>query len=480
MKKTILLSFALLLIILSLSNFKSITHNNGQFLFMSLDEEPQLPDEAFKYSDVGFPEHLLRDPEPEDDFGYGSGEIDSTIFDFIEDDIATLGRVLFYDKKLSALENISCASCHIQEFSFTDNVAFSEGVNVPTKRNSMQLNDIAWTDNHSFFWDMSESDLREMITLPLKDENEIGVEIDEVITKLGATTYYPDLFEKAYGATFINEERIVEALAHFMSSMTSFNSKFDQASNEGVENVLNEQELLGLELFGFTCDECHIQGDVGSLFGFLPEDEIPMIEFFPFMFTNGLPILEGEDDMGAGEWMEGFERLFKVPTLRNIEVTGPYMHDGRFETLEEVVEHYSEEVEFNEFQFIIPEGGYGFTEEEQNALVAFLKTLTDYTLLEDEKFSDPFGITSIKPLDEELLNLVVKPNPMGDFSIIEFDAEPNTKTELKVINGQGQEIINDLILGNSYQLNKADFGSGVYFLHFRQENKTSTHKLIVQ
>jgi len=445
---------------------------------MALGEEPELPDEAFPYSDIELPEHFANDTL--DGFGYSSGEIDSTRFDFIDDDVATLGRVLFYDKKLSALENISCASCHDQKLSFADDKAFSEGVNTLTKRNSMALNDIGWTDNHSFFWDMSETDLREMIVLPLKDENEIGVDIDEVVIKLQATSYYPDLFVKAFGTTNINEIMIVEALAHFMSSMTTFNSKFDKASNEGIEQVLSDEEMQGLFLFGLSCGQCHIQGDLASMFGILPEDDFSLLEIFPEMFTNGLPVLPGEDDNGAGEWQEGFDRLYKVPTLRNIELTGPYMHDGRFETLEEVVKYYSEEVGMNDHQWIIPEGGYGFTEGDQQAIVAFLKTLTDHSFIEDEKFSDPFGISGIKDINESISNLVVKPNPMGDFSIIEFDAEPNTQTQLRITNGQGQEVLTDIINGNTYELNKGKFGAGVYFMYFRQGSKTSTQKLIVQ
>ena len=474
MKKTFTLSISLLIAVLLLSNFKTVTHNNGQFIFTMLDEEPVLPDTPYDYTDINIPQNLL-DPEP-DDGGYGSGIIDSSFFDFVDNDIATLGRVLFYDKKLSALEDISCASCHAQEFSFADNKAKSEGVNNPTKRNSMQLNDIGWTDNMSFFWDMSEGDLREMITLPLKDDNEIGADMNEVAMKLSATDYYPELFTKAFGTPLVNELKIIEALTQFMTSMTTFNSRFDKESEIGFENFTDE-EFLGMELFSFACGECHIQGnDIFSFFALEPQD---LLDMNPFVFTNGLPVLDGEDDLGAGSWAEGYDRLFKIPTLRNIEVTGPYMHDGRFETLEEVVKFYSEEVEMNEWQLLLPEGGWGFLQEEQDALVAFLKTLTDETFLTDVKFSDPFDITNT--VEEETFDrLVIKPNPMGDFSIIELDSAPNSKTQLSIINNQGQEILSDVIKGNTYQLNKANFGSGIYFLNFRQGNKSSTHKLIVQ
>jgi len=478
MNKTYSILF-LALIILILSNFKPANHNTGKFIFTVLGEEPMLPITPYDYGDITMPRHVrLTNPGT----GYGTGKVTKTSFDFIDDDIATLGRVLFYDKKLSALENISCGSCHAQEFSFADNSSFSEGVNTITKRNAMQLNDIAWTDNKSFFWDMSESNLHEMITLPLKDENEIGADIHEVAIKLSSTEYYPELFNQAYESPEINESKIVEALVHFMSSMTTFNSRFDQQAEVDFIGY-TPSERKGKNLFATACGTCHTQGNT-------TEDDLNSLELIslnPSHFTNGLPILDNEDDIGAGSWAPGYERLFKVSTLRNIELTGPYMHDGRFKTLEEVIEHYSEGIESNKWQTIIPDGGFGFTNAEKNNLVAFLKTLTDKSFINDIKFSNPFEphtivfeeekeeITIIRPLD----NMIIRPNPMHDFSIIEFDAQPDQKTYLRILNNQGKQIFTQVITGGSYLLNKAEFGSGIYFLKFEQDEKASTQKLIV-
>ena len=473
MKKLFTLSTFALASIFLLSNFSSITHNNGQFIFTLVDNVPVLPSTPYNYSDIDLPDHLTR---PDIDFGYG-GSIDSTFIEELNDDVATLGRVLFYDKKLSALENISCASCHNQASSFADNVAFSEGVNTDTKRNSMQLNDIGWTDNHSFFWDMSQNDIREMIRLPLKDENEIGADMDEIAIKLESTPYYTDLFLKAFNSSLITEDKIVEDIVQFMESMTTFNSRFDQLADDNL-NGITELESFGLELFSSFCSECHSEGNQLSIFG-LEEQGIAMVEVAPFLFNNGLP--PNEDDLGVGEWNvgSGLDHLFKAPTLRNIELTGPYMHDGSLETLEDVINFYSEESMENEWSFIIPDGGFQFSVEEKEALLAFLKTLTDHTFINDEKFSDPFdSANSIDPTNV-FGNIIVKPNPMGDFSTIEFDAKNNEVTQLKITNNVGQEISNHEITGNTFQLNKADFGSGIYYLNFIRGKKTSTQKLIV-
>ena len=343
MNKSILLCACLLLCFFGLTNYVNAPFSS-YFILTSVGKEPILPSEPYNYRDVEFPDHLLATDSI--DTGYESGGVDSSAFDFISDDAATLGRVLFYDKKLSAKENISCATCHDQSLSFTENKAVSEGVSTPTKRNSMHLNDMAWTNNKSFFWDMSQTNLHEMIRLPLTDENEIGVDINEIKFKLASTSYYPELFAKAYGDGFIDEHRIVDALVHFISSMNTFNSKFDQESKNQFAGFSSE-EIHGLELFGEFCSTCHSQGN-HSLFGeILVSEEVPLIEIMPFIFNNGLP--EDPNDHGAGEWNEAFNNLFKIPTLRNIELTGPYMHDGRFETLEEVVDHYSDGVVNNEW-----------------------------------------------------------------------------------------------------------------------------------
>ena len=333
MKKSILIFFVLALGLFSLSN---VSYTASESFVMTLvGDAPILPETPYDYANIPLPEHLFNTDE---DIGYQRGRLDTTSFDNITDHGATLGRVLFYDKKLSAVEDISCGSCHHQELSFTENRPFSDGVNSQTKRNSLHLNDLAWTNDEEFAWHMKELSLHNMIILPLTDENEIGANIDDVRIKLESTDYYPELFTNAFGDSNITEDRIVDALVQFIESMTTFESKFDQGVKEDFANF-DEEENMGRELFALNCATCHVQGK-HNFTGAVVNDGVFEI-LFPFIFSNGLPLIG--DDVGAGEWNPEFDGLFKLPSLRNIELTGPYMHDGRFNTLDEVIDHYSDE-----------------------------------------------------------------------------------------------------------------------------------------
>ena len=481
MKNTIPLFLAVVIAVFVFSNFKH-TSTNANFVFSQFGDTPNLPSEPFSYSDITFPSHLLSTPDnPDTIIGYSSGGVDTLAFDDITNHGATLGRVLFYDEKLSALENISCASCHSQTLSFADDKDVSEGVTIPTKRNSMNLNDIAWTNNDAFFWDMSQSNLNTMIRLPLKDENEIGADIEDIALKLSLTDYYPQLFTNAFGSDEITEDRIVDALVQFIESMVTFNSRFDQAAENDFQ-MFTEQEILGRDLFANNCTICHSQG-AHSVFGEIftnPNGElgIPFVEIFPFIFNNGLPV--DPDDRGAGEWNEAFDNLFKIPTLRNVELTGPYMHDGSIESLEDVVRFYSEETEENEWTTgFIPPGGFQFTETEQSALVDFLKTLTDISFTTDEKWSDPFAGSS-NTIDRELTSVLMKPNPMNNFSLVEWDNPANKLTLVNIFDSSGRLMSTGQTTGNIYEIQKADLLEGMYVIELIMEDKKSSRRLIVQ
>lgn len=469
----------LLGLIFLLSNFTA--DRTSSFVMMVVNEAPELPDVPFDYESVTFPDHLLANSIMEDtlEIGYDSGGVDTTSFNGITDEKATLGRVLFYDEKLSALENISCGTCHDQSLSFTENKDFSEGISSLTKRNSMHLNDLAWTNNGGFSWDMEITNLHEMIVLPLTDENEIGANMIEIADKLANTSYYPSLFEDAFGSNHIDEERIVDALAQFINSMTTFESRFDK----GVENNFVEftsAELRGKEIFSFHCTGCHVQGSELGFFGFPPDIEVNPLEFFPFIFNNGLP--HDEDDAGAGEWEESLSDLFKIPTLRNIELTAPYMHDGRFSSLEEVVEHYSEGFESNEWDAgFIPLGGFGFSDREKDDLITFLRTLTDNTFITEVKWSDPFEnavINSTKNTGFE--NIILKPNPMSERAVIEFDNTDANMVSVNILSSDGKLIKHDRTTGSAYYLYKEDFGQGMYYVELIMDDKKSVQKLIVK
>ena len=234
-----------------------------------------------------------------------------------------------------------------------------------------------------------------------------------LIAKLESTTFYPELFESAFGSPEITEEAIASALAQFIRTMNTFESPFDKGHENGFSDF-TENELHGFQLFNNTCQICHFTPHMGAGGGGI---------FFPGMFgTNGLDSVI--TDVGAFEWSQDpfMMGVFKGPTLKNIEVTAPYMHDGRFETLSEVIDFYSEGVQWNEnstFNWLFGDSfdGYHFTEQEKEDLEAFLLTLTDESFLTDEKWSNPWSTTvNVDPItDPNPFNIKIFPNPVSAF-----------------------------------------------------------------
>lgn len=433
----------------------------GAALNNLVEKEPNLPSIPLDYTDQKFPEHLMFTEW---------GENDTTILNFIDDDIATLGRVLFYDEKLSANENLACATCHKQELSFADDTKFSMGVSRETRRNSMHLNDLGWSNKLGFFWDMSQHDLKEMISLPLKDENEIGLtDINDLVIRLESTNYYPELFSNAYGDATISEDRITEAMTHFISSMVTFNTKFDQHKKAQFNPALPEvpftvAEERGHLIFESNCSICHPDGSL-SFFGIDGSSPIGDMLFDPFMgsfFNNGLPV--DENDRGMGEHMgPELDGLFKAPTLRNIEVTGPYMHDGRFSTLDEVIDHYSDQPidEENEWTgMIIPPGGFNYTSQQKSDLKAFLMTLTDEDFLTNDKWSDPFELRGEEP--QEVTGLRAYPNPAPQHVTIAFDNPQGFMVEVSILDASQRLVRKMSTHQSNVYVETSGYNSGVY------------------
>lgn len=318
---------------------------------------------------------------------------------------ATLGRVLFYDKAMSLNQTIACASCHLQEAGFSDPDALSTGFEGGlTGRNSMGLTNARYYTRGSFFWDERAATLEDQVLMPIQDHIEMGLTLDTLVNRLAALDYYPDLFELAFGDEEVTSERISFALAQFIRAMVSTNSKFDEglASLDRGQNMGNtpfdnftDLENLGKMLFfsnRTNCSACH--GSVNFV-GNVPRN-------------NGLELASVDLGIGAISGNQRDIGLFKVNSLRNIELTGPYMHDGRFATLEEVIEHYNSGVVAHpnlapQLRGGGPGGGPGgpggnnnqprrlnLSDQEKQALVDFLKTLTDIEFIEDAKFADPF------------------------------------------------------------------------------------------
>lgn len=321
-------------------------------------------------------------------------------FKSVEDNKATLGRVLFYDKMLSVNNSIACASCHSQQLAFADGKKVSGGFTAAkTHRNSMAIMNPGRSSN--FFWDERESELQTMVLKPIQNHVEMGFSnMDNVVKNIQNTNYYGSLFTKAFGNDEITPEKIAIALEQFLTSMESYHSKYDVGKQNQFANF-TEQERIGKKLFLETlhCGGCHGEPDFtqnwrgGANIGLdldYTDNGKGDLPFAPPTFPNN-----------GGDSQKG---VFKIPSLRNIALTGPYMHDGRFNTLEEVVEHYNSGVkdhpnldwrftntfdrEKNTFETHSP--NLNLTQNDKAALVAFMKTLTDYQYITDNRFANPF------------------------------------------------------------------------------------------
>lgn len=322
------------------------------------------------------------------------GQINTPANNPITDNGATLGRVLFYDKNLSLNNTISCASCHKQTNAFSDPVTKSAGFNGGlTGRNSMSLINAKYYPNGTFFWDQRAATLEEQVLIPVQDMVEMGMTLSQLETKLRNLAYYPPLFTKAFGDNTISSSRIASALSQFVRSIVSFQSKYDAgratypAAPAPPPNAVfpnfTAQENRGKELFLLpqnACAACH-----GSETFTAPQEK-----------NNGLDMATIDRGFGAVANNTALDATFKVTSLRNVELTAPYMHDGRFTTLEQVVEHYSSGVRNHPNlspQLRLPNGQprlLNLTAQDKTALVAFLKTLTDTNVTTDVKYSNPF------------------------------------------------------------------------------------------
>lgn len=301
-----------------------------------------------------------------------------------------LGRMLFYEKMLSKDNSQSCADCHRQVDGFSDTTRFSIGVEqLPGKRQAMPVFNMAWHSNE-FFWDGRAKLLRDQALEPIEDPLEMNETIENVIAKLDDTPLYKDQFIRAFGSDEITSEKMALAMEQFMLSIVSYESKYDKYL--AGEVALTESEERGRVLFeteynpffpdqsGADCAHCH----GGANF----ENDLYM--------NNGLDTDASITDVGREEvTLDPNDRAkFKVPTLRNIALTPPYMHDGRFQTLEEVIDHYNEGIQESSTADITVlntmETGLFLTDQDKTDLINFLHTLTDETFMNNEAYASPF------------------------------------------------------------------------------------------
>ena len=294
-------------------------------------------------------------------------------------DGVSLGRQLFYEKMLSNDNTMSCATCHKQENAFDDPRPFSQGTNGTFGgRNAMAIINLGW--NTHFFWDGRRPDMEGQAHDPVSNPIEMASKWTDVVSKLQNSKKYPDLFYKAFGRSVIDSTLVVRAIAQFERTLVSYNSRFDKYYFKGDSSALNAQELRGLAIFTGKgmCNNCHLMNT---------------------QFTDNMLRNNGLDANPLDEGQMKFTGLvtdkgkFKVPTLRNIGVTAPYMHDSRFATLNDVVNFYSSGIKQSSpnIDEHMPDYGSGLnlTKEEKADLVAFLNSLTDTDFITNKAFSDP-------------------------------------------------------------------------------------------
>ncbi len=330
------------------------------------------------------------------------------------DDGATLGRVLFYDRRLSKDGSVSCGSCHVQAHAFTDPERFSKGVGGRLgDRNSMSLVNLRFHQSGRLFWDERSASLEEQVLEPIANPREMAFDVDQAVEAVKSDPAYATLFRKAFGSEEVTRDRVAKALAQFVRSMVSYRSKFDEGlvqSRSIAADFPNftPSENLGKSIFlgdherssRGNCATCHLR----NYAFFQRSDRAKQSAIFmpDRLMSNGIDAEYVTTDNGVGDLTldRGDFGKFRSPDLRNVELTAPYMHDGRFKTLEEVVEHYNTQVKPHpnldpQLRDAPRQGRPGvrlmnLDKGEKAALVAFLKTLTDRPFVTDPKFSDPF------------------------------------------------------------------------------------------
>lgn len=369
----------------------------------------------------------------------------------ITDEQATLGRVLFYDKQLSANNTIACASCHIQAFAFSDTAVRSIGLDGElTGRHSMRLVNARFGSNPRFFWDERSASLEHQTTQPSQDHVEMGFsgtngqpDLDSLLRKMARLSYYPQLFQFAFGSPQITEARMQQALAQFVRSIQSFDSKFDigraQVQGQGMPFPnFTADENAGKQIFMHAqgmgtpgCQSCH---------------RMPEFDIDPNSLNNGV--------IGKAGNQTGTDLTnTRAPSLRNLvnpmgALNGPLMHTGSFTSIEQVIEHYNliPQSPGNtnlDPRLTGPGGNLQLTAQQKNQLAAFLRTLTGVDVYTNPKWSDPFdanGSITILGLNSSIYQsraekFTVYPNPASDYIRMQLP-EGQYNVHLYSISGQ--------------------------------------------
>lgn len=312
---------------------------------------PNLPSNTLNYI-INYPKHIKDSLDKNDNTPNDNP---------ITNDGATLGRVLFYDKNLSKNNSVSCGSCHKQNQSFDDDAALSKGFDGgSTARNSMAILNLRFYKSGKMFWDERSETLEKQVLQPIQNHVEMGLTLAELETKVAAQTYYPALFQKAFGSTQIDSIKIAKALAQFCRSIVTYQSKYDLVKQGLATFTAQEQqgEQIFLNVGVNTCASCHT----------------------PPMFITSSPkapfTLADATDFGINN-----EKRFKSGSLRNIGIRSSLFHNGSVSNLQTML---------TPSPTSNPIPAHTVAPQDVSALLAFLNTLTDNTILTEERFSTPF------------------------------------------------------------------------------------------
>ncbi len=424
-------------------------------------------DNLFNYAMQPVPNYITKDNTPPNNL--------------LTDEGATLGRVLFYDKALSVNNTIACGSCHLQEFAFGDTAQASLGVNGRTGRHSMRLINARFSNERRAFWDERAASFEEQATLPIQDHVEMGFsgtmgdpDLDSLIRRMQGIDYYNRLFSLVYGDSVVTEARMQQALAQFVRSIQSYDSKYDvgraQAPNDGAPFPnFTMQENMGKALFlgapNFDMNGVRINGGAGCAGCHRP----PEFDIDDNSRNNGVIAA-----IGGGTDLTNT----RSPSLRDVvdangNANGPMMHNGRFPNLMAVINHY-DSIRFNPDldPLLMPSGTQvlNLTAPEKLQLVAFLQTLTGTNVYTDERWSDPFDGDSLTLLPllpptsiaeaEMAISLTIYPNPTTDFLNIQWE-ESFDSPEMRVVSLSGQVMYQGSVLE---RLDVSAYPSGYYVL----------------
>lgn len=351
--------------------------------FTTTIQYPELPEQKFSYAPQWGGMHSHMEGQ---DLG-------------ITDAGATLGRVLFYDKILSIDNTVSCGSCHHQAKGFSDGEQFSTGIDHQlTSRNAPSITNLY--DDNLLFWDGRSTSINDLVLRPIRNHKEMGMEdMNFLLTKIKSAPYYEELFVDAFGDGEVTSARVADAMSQFVKSMIGCESEMDICSQTGTALPPLAEQGRTVFFGQGQCYNCHSGPDFNTRGGFF---------FDPFFPPNGggfgwaqniadIGLEESYTDVGMGVFDDQLVGVFRIPSLRNVALTAPYMHDGRFATLEDVVNHYNEGIKRSpNLDQVLRSWDtgeaitLGLSESDKSALVAFLHTLTDEQYMADARFSDPF------------------------------------------------------------------------------------------